>query len=86
MHKGALREFIRHSHDDPVHIAQLMDLSFSYTLQMDFATNAVKDLGAAVGVLHGHLVVSGEKAGALQRDGIRACGAREIRCSMWVFA
>ncbi len=45
-----------------------MDLAFSYALQMDFAANTVKHLGAAVGVLHGHLVVSREKAGALQRD------------------
>jgi len=68
--KTALREFIGHSHDDPVHIAQLMDLALSYALQMDFAANAVKHLGAAVGVLYGQLVVGGEKAGALQRDGM----------------
>ncbi len=47
-----------------------MDLAFSYALQMDFAANAVKNLSAAVGILHGHLNVGGEKASALQRDGM----------------
>ena len=58
-----------------------MDLTFSYALQMDFAANTVKDLGAAVGVLHGRLVVSGEKAGALQRDGMDGrVGERRWEC------
>src|SRR3989442_6121414 len=55
-----------------------MDLTFSYALQMDFAANAVKNLGAAVGILHGHLVVGGEKAGALQRDGMDSCVGESI--------